>query len=635
MKGKADDQLAYPQASSKGWSPESGLRDRPKSTRLAQPLKAIIFATLDRDLSGLLNQTELLTVLTTSRCDVDAPPESAVDPGRQVSEYGYKMRNEGCLPWRVSNARAEIPDIDMDSSRSIDFVEFSLAMDNMDDERFLPEVRRHGFFDCNSVHIGTLFSNLPQQVGREWCAHFWRVLTDPTTACAACDMTNAGGVYNTGVTNGGCRMCIIHAQTLKFWHAQFLSAQVASRGHSSVSSVSLSDADPSSAPSSSLLTFFFSAATSISTTARDAVISAAACLASVVARLHDIIVFGLFGPYGRLLSFLGLVMLLMLLGIALVFRRALIGRRVSTTPSPESLAVVAGGEVADESAAGDSEECVVCFDPQATHATLPCGHFSLCSSCASAIVASGQCPVCRQPIVGTLRIYGAGHRRPATTPERKPPPPLTGVGLIGAALGLGGIAIPGMVMAGGQRLKYGDGLANVHITSVAAVPAAYVAHSFLVPLDCDSKEPPLILILAYCVQSLAWVFQICVALERLVLEHGLPRSNEEICFERLDTTRAVLIGLGTLLHGYLLSSQRIKPWAALRNVAAWAGLATGLCMLVSVVARPHQRLWTPNNVPLDVQCLRMLLSGLVSIASTKRCRCFISRALRASTTNGT
>jgi len=333
MKGKADDQLAYPQASSKGWSPESGLRDRPKSTRLAQPLKAIIFATLDRDLSGLLNQTELLTVLTTSRCDVDAPPESAVDPGRQVSEYGYKMRNEGCLPWRVSNARAEIPDIDMDSSRSIDFVEFSLAMDNMDDERFLPEVRRHGFFDCNSVHIGTLFSNLPQQVGREWCAHFWRVLTDPTTACAACDMTNAGGVYNTGVTNGGCRMCIIHAQTLKFWHAQFLSAQVASRGHSSVSSVSLSDADPSSAPSSSLLTFFFSAATSISTTARDAVISAAACLASVVARLHDIIVFGLFGPYGRLLSFLGLVMLLMLLGIALVFRRALIGRRVSTTPS--------------------------------------------------------------------------------------------------------------------------------------------------------------------------------------------------------------------------------------------------------------------------------------------------------------
>jgi len=190
-------------------------------------------------------------------------------------------------------------------------------------------------------------------------------------------------------------------------------------------------------------------------------------------------------------------------------------------------------------------------------------------------------------------------------------------------------------MAGGQRLKYGDGLANVHITSVAAVPAAYVAHSFLVPLDCDSKEPPLILILAYCVQSLAWVFQICVALERLVLEHGLPRSNEEICFERLDTTRAVLIGLGTLLHGYLLSSQRIKPWAALRNVAAWAGLATGLCMLVSVVARPHQRLWTPNNVPLDVQCLRVLLSGLVSIASTKRCRCFISRALRASTTNGT
>ena len=192
-----------------------------------------------------------------------------------------------------------------------------------------------------------------------------------------------------------------------------------------------------------------------------------------------------------------------------------------------------------------------------------------------------------------------------------------------------------MLMAGGARHKYGGDLAHVHITSLWAVPAAYVAHCLLVPLDHDSKESPLLLIVVYCLQSLAWVFQICTALERVVSEHELPRSSEELFLERLDTTRAVLIGLMTVLHGYLLSSQHIKPWAALRNVAAWAGSATCLCMLVSVVARPHQRLWTPNNVPLDVQCLRMLLTGLVSMASTKRCRCFISRACRAFTTNGT
>jgi len=49
-----------------------------------------------------------------------------------------------------------------------------------------------------------------------------------------------------------------------------------------------------------------------------------------------------------------------------------------------------------------SAECVICLDAAATHATVPCGHICLCADCAENLKA---CPLCRTPLVQTMRIY--------------------------------------------------------------------------------------------------------------------------------------------------------------------------------------------------------------------------------------
>ena len=49
-----------------------------------------------------------------------------------------------------------------------------------------------------------------------------------------------------------------------------------------------------------------------------------------------------------------------------------------------------------------SAECVICLDAAATHATVPCGHICLCADCTMGLKA---CPLCRTPLVQTMRIY--------------------------------------------------------------------------------------------------------------------------------------------------------------------------------------------------------------------------------------
>ena len=50
-------------------------------------------------------------------------------------------------------------------------------------------------------------------------------------------------------------------------------------------------------------------------------------------------------------------------------------------------------------------ECVVCLEEGPTHAVLPCGHRCLCARCLAA--AAKECPVCRTPSQGTVRIFEA------------------------------------------------------------------------------------------------------------------------------------------------------------------------------------------------------------------------------------
>ena len=51
-------------------------------------------------------------------------------------------------------------------------------------------------------------------------------------------------------------------------------------------------------------------------------------------------------------------------------------------------------------------ECCVCLDGEPTYAVLPCGHRCLCEGCRGA--AKHECPVCRTPAQGTVRIFESG-----------------------------------------------------------------------------------------------------------------------------------------------------------------------------------------------------------------------------------
>jgi hypothetical protein len=57
----------------------------------------------------------------------------------------------------------------------------------------------------------------------------------------------------------------------------------------------------------------------------------------------------------------------------------------------------------------DAEEtlCVVCFDAPKDHAIVPCGHVCVCASCAEQLTTTRtpMCPVCRAPILQTLKLF--------------------------------------------------------------------------------------------------------------------------------------------------------------------------------------------------------------------------------------
>lgn len=55
-----------------------------------------------------------------------------------------------------------------------------------------------------------------------------------------------------------------------------------------------------------------------------------------------------------------------------------------------------------------SSECVLCFDAQREIALIPCGHRSMCATCAQRFFktsAQPRCPVCREKVMGSLRVF--------------------------------------------------------------------------------------------------------------------------------------------------------------------------------------------------------------------------------------
>jgi hypothetical protein len=55
---------------------------------------------------------------------------------------------------------------------------------------------------------------------------------------------------------------------------------------------------------------------------------------------------------------------------------------------------------------GPAKECVICQENEADTALLDCGHLNYCSKCAEALVGK-DCPICRQKVLRTIKIYHA------------------------------------------------------------------------------------------------------------------------------------------------------------------------------------------------------------------------------------
>lgn len=62
------------------------------------------------------------------------------------------------------------------------------------------------------------------------------------------------------------------------------------------------------------------------------------------------------------------------------------------------------------------EICVVCWDGNADHALVPCGHLCLCANCSSYATLQGtlrgKCPVCKLTARSAMRVYHAGVPNP-------------------------------------------------------------------------------------------------------------------------------------------------------------------------------------------------------------------------------
>jgi serine/threonine protein kinase len=70
---------------------------------------------------------------------------------------------------------------------------------------------------------------------------------------------------------------------------------------------------------------------------------------------------------------------------------------------PLAQALMQADEAAKQ-AAEASNECVVCVDAARSIALAPCGHVCSCEDCAGDL---RECPICRQPIDGRLKVFQA------------------------------------------------------------------------------------------------------------------------------------------------------------------------------------------------------------------------------------
>lgn len=55
-----------------------------------------------------------------------------------------------------------------------------------------------------------------------------------------------------------------------------------------------------------------------------------------------------------------------------------------------------------QAATGAKMECLVCMDKERNTVILPCSHYAVCGEC---LVQCRNCPVCRGPMGGSIKVY--------------------------------------------------------------------------------------------------------------------------------------------------------------------------------------------------------------------------------------
>jgi len=93
---------------------------------------------------------------------------------------------------------------------------------------------------------------------------------------------------------------------------------------------------------------------------------------------------------------------------------------------------IPGGGSNGEGSSASSSCCVVCHNDRAVLAVIPCGHLCLCDDCTSTMTSSvvapqpanvRSCPICRGPILSTLKVYSPVAPSTTTSTSLQSPSP--------------------------------------------------------------------------------------------------------------------------------------------------------------------------------------------------------------------
>ena len=71
----------------------------------------------------------------------------------------------------------------------------------------------------------------------------------------------------------------------------------------------------------------------------------------------------------------------------------------------ESLSTQRSADLSSKAPPSRKSECVICLERVPTHLSIPCGHKAYCELCSLNLVIIKDCPICRTPITGMVKVF--------------------------------------------------------------------------------------------------------------------------------------------------------------------------------------------------------------------------------------